>query len=66
MTVVGEMSLVSGRSPNLSILSVIEDALERASPYTTLLVIFAFISYQVFATFYTLFRINLGEFCFEN
>jgi hypothetical protein len=46
-TVVAEMSLVSGRSPNLSIISSVENGLTDARPYSVFFAIFMMMGYQV-------------------
>ena len=63
-TIVAEISLISGRSPNLSVLSYIYDIVydHSISVGVTLFVLFMMVGYQVLTTFYSLFSFRLGRF----
>ena len=57
--------VLPGRSPNLSILSLVFDSMSKsASPASVYVLLLMMIGYQVLATFYTLFSLKLGSFYF--
>eukprot|EP00455_Lapot_gusevi_P044922 TRINITY_DN5689_c0_g1_i2.p1 TRINITY_DN5689_c0_g1~~TRINITY_DN5689_c0_g1_i2.p1 ORF type:complete len:654 (-),score=94.47 TRINITY_DN5689_c0_g1_i2:128-2089(-) len=60
--VIAEMSLVSGRNPNLSIFSKIFDSIHTSSFGSVLLLLLILMTYMVVCTFHTLFKIKAGPF----
>ncbi len=62
-TAFAEISTITGRDPNLSVLSLILDrmSVNDSAPGTVFFVLFLMMGYQALATFFTFFKIRLGN-----